>query len=126
MIAADLLMEAAALISGPRQADHGTPEDTFRRIAALWSAYLDREVSPTDVCQLMVLLKVGRTLARPKKDDYLDEAGYAGLAHQMAYPTLSGTDKTCATCGHTPNASESFACGCPEPCNDFDQWKPRK
>jgi hypothetical protein len=119
MIAADLLTEAATLVSGAKQSEHGSPEDTFRRIAALWSAYLDREVSPTDVCQLMVLLKIGRALARPKKDDYLDSVGYGSLAYQMAFPAAA-VKRECETCAH--GAFEGVQCSSRERCFDFNKW----
>lgn len=79
----DILEEAAEIISGKRQEEYGSPEDSFYKIACLWSAYLDYEVyvTPKDVAMMMVLLKVARA---PKngdatRDTYVDIAGYAAL-----------------------------------------------
>lgn len=41
-----------------RQNQHGSPEDNFSRIAALWSTYLDIELTSADVAMLMILFKI--------------------------------------------------------------------
>ena len=77
---ADLLREAALLVSETKNEEHGSYEDTFGMTAALWSMYLDVTVSPRDVAAMMILLKVGRDKTAPgNRDNALDAAGYAGL-----------------------------------------------
>ena len=78
--AAKLLQEAAAIVSGDRREQHGDPERTFGKIAEYWSLYLGREITPVQVCQMMVLLKTARGA---KHDDLLDAAGYAALAYEV-------------------------------------------
>ena len=81
-----VLERAAALISGDRAADHGPARKTHQNIADLWNTYLgykgtEIELRPQDVAMMMVLLKVARTMTgRFNVDDYVDMAGYAGLA----------------------------------------------
>jgi hypothetical protein len=81
-----VLERAAALVSGDRAADHGPARKTHQNIADLWNTYLgykgtDIELRPSDVAMMMVLLKVARTMTgRFNPDDYVDMAGYAGLA----------------------------------------------
>ena len=56
-------------------------EDTFPTIARLWSAYLAKPISESDVCALMILLKVARLSARySSADSLVDIAGYAACA----------------------------------------------
>lgn len=56
-------------------------EDTFPVIAKLWSAYLSRPISESDVCALMILLKAARLSANYSSTDSLvDIAGYAACA----------------------------------------------
>lgn len=76
--------EALKVINGERQDAYGNPEDTFFRIACLWSAYLGREVEGSDVANMMVLLKLAREKeGKGKKDNYVDVIGYAALAAKM-------------------------------------------
>lgn len=81
---AQILQEALSLVNAERLDDYGTPADSFGRIAAMWSAYLDRPLSCRDVACLMALLKLGREAHRHKRDNLLDAAGYIGLADDMA------------------------------------------
>lgn len=82
---AQILDKAKEYVTKDRNATHGEPEDTFGVIAGLWSAYLGAEVSPADVCNLMVLLKVARAKANPLHDDsFVDIAGYAACGAEVA------------------------------------------
>ena len=84
-IRTEILCAAESMVNGDRQADYGTPEDNFRNIAGLWSAYLGREVSPVDVAAMMILLKVARTRACSKRrDSWIDIAGYAACGAEAA------------------------------------------
>lgn len=56
-------------------------EDTFPTIAKLWSAYLSKPISESDVCALMILLKAARLSAGySSADSLVDIAGYAACA----------------------------------------------
>lgn len=79
-----LLLEAQALIDGDRQADYGDPLTCHARVAKMWSVILDREVTPIQVLQCMMALKMGRAVNNPAaRDNYLDIAGYAGLTDHI-------------------------------------------
>jgi len=91
MKAGDLLTKAAWLVSGDREGTHGPKERNHANIAAVWNAYLAirpdpaAPLSPLDVLHMMVLLKVARTqLGVLNMDDYVDMAGYAGCAGEVA------------------------------------------
>ena len=85
MLAADVCLRAADLIDGDRRRQHGEPKAAHTRIAALWSAYLDRPISAHDVAIMMILVKVGRiTTGSFNPDNYVDIAGYAGVAAELA------------------------------------------
>jgi len=80
----EILKEAARIISSDRAEDYGPADESFKRIARLWTAYLDVAVSPMDVANMFVLSKVQRTLTSPAKTDtWLDICGYAALAGEM-------------------------------------------
>jgi len=85
-----ILDDAAILTAGPRQRDYDHPLPNHQRIARLWNAYLDcREepegkVTPEDVAHMMILLKIGRNVFTPKRDNLVDICGYARCLEQMA------------------------------------------
>ena len=76
----DILDAAREAVVG-RQETYGGPEDSFRRIAALWNAYLapgDHQLTAFDVAMMMALLKIARARTAPwHTDNLVDIAGYA-------------------------------------------------
>lgn len=90
-----VLEEAKRCICQDRQNQYGAPEDSFFTIAQFWSAYLAGEhklkciISKEDVALMMVLLKVARTNGHKHHvDNYVDMAGYAALAAELAEDEL--------------------------------------
>lgn len=80
----EILSTAMSLISGDRHEDYGDAKDSFESIARLWTAYLNVAVSPMDVANMMMLLKMSRSLTSPDKaDTWVDICGYAALAGEM-------------------------------------------
>jgi len=79
-----VLDEAKKCVLKDRNSTYGKPEDNFRRIAELWTAYLGirpkdvgAPITPTDVAQMMLLMKVARLAHNPThKDSWVDAAGY--------------------------------------------------
>ena len=80
---------AAAVEAVSRGKAYGNVERCFSDIADLWSAYLRRHVSATDVAVCMVLLKTVRYRSEPRNPDHLvDIAGYAACAAELDKPGL--------------------------------------
>jgi len=91
-----LLIEAASVVAGPRNYTHGDKVTSFQHIANIWNTYLaarqmppegkpDHRITSSDVAQMMVLLKIIRSVAgTPVRDHYLDEAGYAAIAGEIS------------------------------------------
>jgi len=86
-----ILQEAQRLVYGDREAAYSHPYTDFTRIASVWSGYLDgHPITPSDVAQMMVLLKVCRARVDivhgrpPKRDSLVDTAGYAECASRVA------------------------------------------
>ena len=57
MTRAETLERAKVCVCGERESDYGTPEDNFKRIAELWSAYTGHTYTSIDVAMMMALLK---------------------------------------------------------------------
>jgi len=76
----EVLREAAEVVY-ERPDTHGRPEDSFRKIAGLWNAYMGFDepyFDAEDVANMMILLKVARNSeGHYHKDNYVDIAGYS-------------------------------------------------
>lgn len=71
-----VLGEAAKLVDGgEREEQYGPPEESFARIADLWSSYKGQEFAASDVAVMMMLLKIARGVH--KRDSLVDIVGYA-------------------------------------------------
>lgn len=79
-----ILNTAKSIINGERQGTYGKPEDSFKVIADLWSAYLPMKVTSTDVANMMILMKIARNSTGVYKDDnWIDICGYAALGGEI-------------------------------------------
>ncbi|MEU6267680.1 DUF6378 domain-containing protein [Saccharopolyspora shandongensis] len=85
---AAVLAEASELIHGDRNASYGPPMQNFRRIADMWNVvlvnHLSEPVTPRQVADMMICLKVARNVEAPKRDNYVDIAGYAACGQEIA------------------------------------------
>ena len=79
----DILIEADLLVNGDRAASYGSAQESFERIAALWSVLLAVRVEPIDVARCMIAMKLSRSMTSDSKDNWVDTAGYAQLAANL-------------------------------------------
>ena len=78
----ELLSMARDVVVGDREDTYGAPEDSFERIAKLWSVIFGQAFSPADVALAMALVKVARLSVAPKhQDSWVDLAGYAACGY---------------------------------------------
>ena len=83
----EILREALRCVTGEREQQYGSPEDSFMAIAELWTVYLEHRcvedngavlLHPEDVAAMMALLKIARICTgKYKGDNWVDLAGYA-------------------------------------------------
>ena len=77
------LLEALDLIEGERAESYGDAKENHARIAAMWSALLEKEVTPNQVYLCLIAVKMSRLVESPThRDSWLDIAGYAALAEK--------------------------------------------
>lgn len=82
---ADAILRAAQHAVEDRGQTHGDKHRVFEHAARLWSADLGVAVTPEQVAWCMVLLKRARAAnGEFNADDYVDAAGYAGCAGELA------------------------------------------
>lgn len=80
----DILETAKLIVNGEREGQYGAPEDSFNNIARLWGIYLGRDLAPSDVANLMVLMKVARNMNGVyKADNWVDMVGYSALGGEL-------------------------------------------
>lgn len=92
MKAAEICNNAAALVGGDRATTHGDKLENHTKIAHLWNGILlaagkapDRPLDAHDVANMMEALKIARRYAGTfNPDDYIDGAGYAAVAGEIA------------------------------------------
>lgn len=81
----ECLDKAKEIVNGARQENYGSPEKNFANIALYWSVYLSRNIKPTDVALMMVLMKLARLENKPDHEDsWIDIAGYAANGAELA------------------------------------------
>lgn len=66
---AEILEQAKICVCGKREEDYGSPEDNFKQIAKLWTAYKGTEFTALDVSMMMALMKVARIKSGTATDD---------------------------------------------------------
>lgn len=88
-----LLQKAHEIIYGDREQTYGSPDKNLNQIARYWSVHLSGTtgenicLTPADVCEMMILLKVARLGNTPDHaDSLLDIAGYAALQDRVINP----------------------------------------
>lgn len=76
----DFLASVGQIVNN-RGGNYGKPEKNFENIADLWSVVLDQKITPAQVGQMMILLKVARLKQTPDHlDSWLDIAGYSAVS----------------------------------------------
>ena len=76
--------KAKKIVYGDREKTYGDPGKNLRMIAGMWSAYLDIEITPEQVCDMMVQLKIARLKSSPyHEDSKVDIIGYTLLKERL-------------------------------------------
>lgn len=75
-----ILDEAKRLTATDRQDIYGDPYINHKRIADLWSVYLEKEISPSQVALCLCLVKIARLIQTPDHEDsIIDLAAYTAI-----------------------------------------------
>lgn len=86
-----ILEKAKECVNGKREQDYGSPEDNFKIIADLWTAYKGVDFTSLDVAMMMALLKIGRIKnGGGTGDSFVDLAGYAACGGEIAETKVKG------------------------------------
>lgn len=87
---AEILDAAKQCVCKDRNDQYGSPEDNFKTIAKMWSAYFtakfghEVEIDPHDVAVAMSMLKIARiATGKPKADNWIDGTGYLACGGEI-------------------------------------------
>lgn len=75
--------EAQRLVYGPRADDYGDALEEAEKVAAGWSILIGAPVSPEMYPRCMAWLKLVRQTNRAKRDNLVDQAGYAAVEEKI-------------------------------------------
>lgn len=80
-----ILDEAKRLTNADRQDIYGDPLTNHKRIADLWSVYLETEITPSQVALCLCLVKIARLMQTPDHiDSYIDLAAYGAIGGEIS------------------------------------------
>ena len=80
----EILKAAEDCVCRDRQATHGAPENSFGKIASVWSALLGITIRDDQVAIMLNALKGVRAWDNPGHDDnWVDMAGYAACGGEL-------------------------------------------
>jgi Domain of unknown function (DUF6378) len=116
MKASDIASKGAELVGGERAHVHGDKIVNHDKIAAVWNGILHAAGKPPmvpldghDVTCLMEGLKIARRfLGRFNPEDYIDAAGYAACAGEIAAAAQARTDLPTIELFHGVDAVPSY------------------
>ncbi len=74
-----ILLEAARIRSGERNADYGDAVENFRRIKEIANAITGLSLTEAQICKIMIAVKLARELHNHKRDNLVDLCGYAEI-----------------------------------------------
>ena len=108
----EILDRAITCVCGDREKDHGKPEDSFTKIAALWAAYTGYRFDAVDAAVMLSLLKTARIKTSPgvNDDNFVDLAGYAACAGELA--AAQEQEKAAEDADDEDEDDECPVCGC--------------
>jgi hypothetical protein len=85
MLRGEILDTANKLTHGDRNQNYGSPLTNHQRIAALWSIWLETEITPAQAAMCLALVKVARLIESPQHEDSpIDLAAYAAIYGEIA------------------------------------------
>lgn len=77
------LSKALEATTSDRRRDYGHPLPNFLRIALSWTTLLETHITPMQVAEMMVVMKMHRNQHAFKDDNWIDAIGYSNTVEMM-------------------------------------------
>ena len=78
-----ILQEAEEIINGPRRGAYGPVEESFGRVASIWSGVLNQPITSQQVALCLIGLKLQREANAHQRDNLVDLLGYTLLLEKL-------------------------------------------
>lgn len=78
-----ILEEANEIVNGSRATDYGDAVESFKKISILATAMSGEVLSPLTCCLVLKAVKLARETNKHKRDNLVDECGYAELENRI-------------------------------------------
>lgn len=87
-MADSVLQEAEDIVNGCRASDYGDALQSFTRIAVVSSVFCKKPLTASDVCKVLMAVKVVRESYKHKRDNLVDLCGYSELLQRIEDSTM--------------------------------------
>ena len=77
-----ILLDADNIVNGSRRADYG-PEESFGKMAKIYNTLFGKNIESSDICKILMIVKLVRESYNHKRDNLVDLAGYAELLNRL-------------------------------------------
>lgn len=82
-ISDSILLEANKIVNGDRNEQYGDIKEAFSVYAEICHTTFDLDLSPDDVCKVLMAVKLGRLKYKYKHDSIVDLCGYAEILSKL-------------------------------------------
>ena len=103
----EISRQAIDIVDGELTGQNRSPENSFGNIANFWGDYLQTTITPIDVANMMILLKVARNMSGVyKEDNWVDICGYAANGGEIESKTELTKKRISGYLGNAMNKPE--------------------
>lgn len=78
-----ILTEANSIVNGDRNVQYGDVKTQFQIYADIFKVNTGKEITPQEVCQVLIAVKLGRERFKHKRDNLVDLAGYTEILNRL-------------------------------------------
>lgn len=80
---ASILLEADKIVNGDRNDQYGDPTIAFEEYASILKTTFGIELTPVEICKVLMAIKLGRLKHKFKKDSIVDLCGYSEILNRL-------------------------------------------
>ena len=78
-----ILLEAESIVNNDRNEQYGDAKEAFTIYSDICKANFGLELTPSEVCKVLMAVKLGRLKYKYKRDSLVDLCGYAEILSKL-------------------------------------------
>ena len=78
-----LLLQAEKIVNGDRNDQYGDAKQAFKEYSGILKTTFNIELTPEEICKVMMSIKLGRLKHKFKEDSLLDLIGYSEILNRL-------------------------------------------